>query len=146
MSSRIKSSILVGLQFLLICWMACTTPLQKIALLPLLFLTNAVLLALWAILVMRKSRLRINPIPSPDAILITDGPYRYIRHPMYTAIIVGCTGLLLSHFTWLRLLLTLALIVVLLVKLSWEEKMLKHKFTVYQDYSKQSKKLIPFIY
>jgi protein-S-isoprenylcysteine O-methyltransferase Ste14 len=126
--------------------MAYTTSVQKIALLPLMFLINAALLAGWAILVMRKSRLRINPVPSPEATLITDGPYQYIRHPMYSAIIVGCTGLLLTHFTWLRLLLTLALIVVLLVKLSWEEKMLKQKFTVYQDYSRHSKRLIPFIY
>lgn len=137
---------MVGLQFLLISWMAYTTPVQKIRLLPLLFLAIAVLLAGWAILVMRKSRLRINPVPSPEATLITDGPYRYIRHPMYSAIMVGCTGLLLAHFTGLRLLLTLALIVVLLAKLSWEEKMLKHTFTLYQDYSKQSKRLIPLIY
>lgn len=40
----------------------------------------------------------------------------------------------------------LALIVVLIIKLNWEEKMLLEKFSGYKNYRERTNKLIPFIY
>ena len=45
--------------------------------------------------------------------LVTSGPYRYIRHPVYTAILIGAVG-----FTALYLSLPLGLLTVLLVGLA----------------------------
>ncbi len=95
---------------------------------------------------MQKSKLRILPEPSATATLITNGPYRFIRHPMYTAILLGSTGLLIHQFTLVRLVLIIALAIVLLIKLGWEEKMLSQKFEGYKNYMKQTQKLFPFIF
>ena len=95
---------------------------------------------------MQKSKLSILPEPSANATLITKGPYRFIRHPMYTAILLGSLGLVINQFTWLRLAIVIALAIVLLIKLNWEEKMLSQKFDAYKEYMKHSKRLVPFIF
>lgn len=103
-------------------------------------------LAFWSIYTMQKSKLRIFPEPSIDAILITDGPYRYIRHPMYTSVLLGCLGLVLIHFNAIRSAVFILLLVDLLLKLHWEESLLKRKFDSYRKYCDDTFKLVPFIY
>lgn len=95
---------------------------------------------------MKKSKLRILPEPSADAVLITNGPYRFIRHPMYTAILLGCIGLLIDHFTFLRLIMMISLAIVLITKLLWEEKMLTETFEGYKNYMAHTYRLLPFIF
>ena len=106
----------------------------------------SILLAFWSIYTMQKSKLRIFPEPSIDAILITDGPYRYIRHPMYTSVLLGCLGLVLIQFNLIRLAIFGLLVLNLLFKLHWEETMLKRKFDGYRKYCDDTFKLVPFIY
>jgi len=110
------------------------------------FIILSILLVFWAIATMKKSKLSILPEPALHATLITNGPYRFIRHPMYTAILLGSVGLLIHQFTWLRLAIVIALAIVLVVKLTWEERMLLQKFETYRDYMQRSKRLLPFIF
>jgi protein-S-isoprenylcysteine O-methyltransferase Ste14 len=146
LNDRFKSSILVAFQFVLIGTLFFSS-VKLIFTLPagLLMLVALVLVA-WALISMRDSRLRISPIPAPDAVLVMDGPYKYLRHPMYTAILIAAFGLLMAHFSWFRLMLVIALIAVLLIKVEWEESMLAEKFPHYEDYSKSTRKIIPYLY
>lgn len=146
MNSNFKSNLLVALQFILIGLLLWGTPKYNFSIGAVAFIFMAIFLILWAIIVMRKSKLRISPIPAADALLITEGPYKYIRHPMYTAIFMGVTGLLIIYFTWMRLVMAIALAVVLLIKMSWEEKMLSMKFITYKNYIAHSKKIIPYLF
>lgn len=146
MSDRNKSILLVALQFGCISILLAGSSFHKPAILPAAFFVPAVLLAIWAIVTMQKSKLRIFPGPAEHAVLITNGPYRVIRHPMYTAIILGCIGLLVSHFTIFRMVILLTLIAVLVLKLTWEEDMLLLKFKAYQEYRNRTSKLVPFIF
>jgi protein-S-isoprenylcysteine O-methyltransferase Ste14 len=144
--SRNKSILLVALQFLFIVLLLLGSSFINIPLLAYAFLGISVLLIFWAIIAMQKSKLRILPEPSLHATLITNGPYRFIRHPMYTAILLASTGLLIHQFTWIRLAIAIALATVLLVKLFWEEKMLSQKFEAYKEYIKHTKRILPFIF
>lgn len=146
MPNRTKSLLLVLLQFIFIYLLGTSITFENISLLAFAFIFLSILLLAWSIMTMRKSRLNILPDPHTNAILISNGPYRFIRHPMYTAILLGSSGLLFSQFTWFRLLIVVALAIVLVVKLTWEEKMLSHKFENYKQYRKQTYRLIPFIY
>ena len=143
-SKRPIGWLLVALQFTCILYLLLTTP----AIFSLtafgLFLAAFVLL-LWAVFAMRKSKLRILPQPAAKAVLITSGPYRVIRHPMYTALMIGALALLIMYSTLWRVLTVVILIVTLLVKLTLEEKMLTEKFPQYQAYKKKTYRLIPFI-
>ena len=110
-----------------------------------LLILAAIVLAIWAILSMIKGEFRISPIPAENAVLIIFGPYKWIRHPMYSAIFLGVIGLFTFHFSWIKLGLFLALIIVLSIKLKWEEKLLSKKFDDYQVYKKKTKRIIPFL-
>jgi protein-S-isoprenylcysteine O-methyltransferase Ste14 len=143
---KFKSAILVSLQFASIASLLFTTKHWRFSLSGLFFITTAVLLVLWAGINMQQSKLRISPIPAENAQLVTTGPYKFIRHPMYTSILLGSAGLLFIYFSWFRLFIAAFLLSVLLFKLTWEEKMLSEKFPGYSDYKKHSKRIIPFLF
>jgi protein-S-isoprenylcysteine O-methyltransferase Ste14 len=42
-------------------------------------------LVLWAVFVMGLRRLRVQPVVDQETRLVTTGPYRLVRHPMYAA-------------------------------------------------------------
>jgi protein-S-isoprenylcysteine O-methyltransferase Ste14 len=142
----IKSFVLVGLQFIIIFWLVIGSSISNLSFLSIGFIVVALGLLIWAVFIMQKSKLRIFPEPSTQATLMVVGPYRYIRHPMYTSVLLGICGLLIDDFTLFRLGLSLALTIVLIFKLNWEEKLLSEKFDTYSQYMKLSKRLIPYIY
>ncbi len=146
MPNRIKSIMLVVFQFVFILLLLSGFPLKNMPALSYAFIILSILLVFWAIVTMKKSKLRILPEPSPHATLVTNGPYRFIRHPMYTAILMGSAGLLIHQFSWFRLFILIALAMVLVAKLTWEERMLLQKFEAYRDYMRRSKRLLPFIF
>ena len=146
MHHRLKSIILVALQFISIFLLLQGTPLNILSESSYTMIILSILLVVWAIIAMQKSKLRILPEPSADAILITNGPYRFIRHPMYTAILMGCIGLFITKFTWMRLVILITLAIVLFIKLMLEERMLCQKFEGYKNYMQKTQRLFPYIF
>lgn len=116
----------------------------------LFFLTGplfAAALGAWAVLLMViKSKFSGHPEPKENARLLDTGPYKYIRNPMYSAILLALGALLLDYITWLRLSVYLIETLILLTKIPIEEKLLAQKFKGYSDYKSRTRRLIPFIY
>jgi protein-S-isoprenylcysteine O-methyltransferase Ste14 len=136
--------LLVACQFVLLVLLAATTNWRDIHLTALLLLIASLLLAGWAVKVMRLGHFNIIPTIKSGAILITHGPYRYIRHPMYASLLLGGVGLLLISCTWLRLAAFFGLWLVLYCKLRIEEKLLADHFPDYSLYQKRSRMLFPW--
>ena len=113
---------------------------------PLFYIVFGMILGVWAIIVMRKSKLHITPEVDRHAELVMDGPYRLIRHPMYTSVLLVCLGLLLASTSQNALFVYLLLVFNLVIKLYYEESMLKKKFRQYREYMKKTKRLLPYIY
>ena len=80
--------------------------------------------------------------------VVDTGVYKYIRHPMYTAIWLWCIvqALLLNNYiAGLSGLVCFGLLYFLRVKK--EERMMLQEFgKAYEDYVKRTKRIIPFIY
>jgi len=82
-----------------------------------------------------------------DHKLVTDGLYRYLRHPRYLGIIVFTTGISLVFRSWLALILVAALTLVLIWRICGEEALMRQEFgTDWEAYSRKSWRLIPFVY
>jgi protein-S-isoprenylcysteine O-methyltransferase Ste14 len=77
--------------------------------------------------------------------LITDGPYRFLRHPAYTGMLMIFSGFLLGCGTWLGALSGLVLIgFAVLYRIKIEEKVLAEKFgDAYRAYMKRTWRLFP---
>lgn len=103
-------------------------------------------LALWAIAVMMQSKINIAPAPRKDARLITSGPYRLIRHPMYTSIVLALTPLIITHYDSLRAIILAVLYINLIFKMFFEEGLLKEYFPGYKDYMKSTQRMIPWLF
>jgi protein-S-isoprenylcysteine O-methyltransferase Ste14 len=79
--------------------------------------------------------------------LITDGPYRLIRHPRYLGGMVQGIGLSLLFRSWIGLVLTLAFVIIILFRVRDEEVMMSREFGAEWDsYCKKSRRLIPFVF
>jgi len=74
------------------------------------------------------------------------GPYRFLRHPMYAGVIILAFSLILDLPTFERFVAGVILVVVLLLKISYEEKLLEGHFTDYKVYKQHTSRLIPFVY
>lgn len=105
-----------------------------------------IFLGIYAILAMRIGNFNISSRIKKNGVLVTSGPYSFIRHPMYLAQVVAVFPLVVDYFTWLRAILLALLIFTLLLKIRYEEKLLFERFSGYADYASRTKRLLPFIY
>ncbi len=138
--------LLVLLQFLFIGLIVILSPLMDLRLWVIFFMLTGVALGLYAIYIIRIGNFNISPHVKPAGKMIAHGPYRFVRHPMYTAILITCWPMVLGHFSYLKLGFIVGLTFVLVVKLHVEEQYLKRAFPAYREYTGTSKKLIPFIW
>ncbi|ADJ28762.1 methyltransferase family protein [Nitrosococcus watsonii] len=88
----------------------------------------------------------IHPEIKPNASLIIHGPYKYIRHPMYTSLLIMMLGITIYNSHPLNFLGLAILILVLIAKSRIEENLLREHFPTYTDYMTTTKKFIPFIF
>jgi len=65
---------------------------------------------------------------------------------MYSALLLVTLALVLDTFTWLRLIFWLVLLVDLLIKLHYEERLLIACYPGYTTYQQQAKRLLPLLY
>ena len=82
-----------------------------------------------------------NPLPPA---LKTDGLLKYVRHPLYFALIVVFSGLFLTEISYRNLIGGLAFIAYILIGIHFEERKLVQVFgDAYRTYQKQIPMLIP---
>lgn len=103
-------------------------------------------LGCWAVAVVKLRHLRIVPEPGSSAPLATVGPYRCIRHPMYTAVVFGSLALVLNHPGPARWAVWTLLALVFVLKLNHEERLLLSHFPDYAEYRARTWRLVPWIY
>lgn len=138
--------ILVVCQFSAIAWMVKLAYPFSLSIMAFFVCSIAIMIVAWSLWVMRISKIRILPMPHLEAALITSGPYRLLRHPMYTAVLLFTGGLSIDYLNWEKVIIWLILLIVLIIKLHWEERMLKQQFPEYPSYQQKSFKLVPYLY
>jgi len=147
MSRNPKSLLLVFAQSLLLLYLFLTGPVIPTNLLSSILELSGIGLGLWSIWSMRITAIQITADIAPDSNLVTDGPFEFVRHPIYLAVILVSLGLLLNEVTTLRIISALLLTFDLVIKAMYEEKLLVAYFKKgYEDYQKKTKMFIPFIY
>jgi protein-S-isoprenylcysteine O-methyltransferase Ste14 len=94
----------------------------------------------------RPGNFNIRPELKPGAHLVTDGIYRWVRHPMYLAVLLATAAALAADPRLWRIGAWLALLAVLLAKAGREERELLEHFAQYDPYMRHTRKLVPYLY
>jgi protein-S-isoprenylcysteine O-methyltransferase Ste14 len=86
------------------------------------------------------------PKPAERGALVEEGPYEFMRHPVYSGGLLAAAGISLALSPW-SLVLTAALAVVWALKASVEERFLTARYPGYADYRARVRyRLVPFVY
>jgi protein-S-isoprenylcysteine O-methyltransferase Ste14 len=149
-SDGLLGSALVALQLGLmavVAWLAAPSFVRApLPLAPWALLLGAAALGGWALSANRPGNFNILPTPRPGGQLVQSGPYRWIRHPMYSAVLLvaaACAWVDASAWAWVAM---AALVAVLTVKAGLEERWMAEKHSGYADYCGRSNRFVPGIF
>ena len=100
----------------------------------------------WTLLHNRLGNFNIRPLPKSFGTLVTSGPYRWIRHPMYSAVLLGAAALAVMAEPTPGWAVWACLALVLFVKSTFEERWMREQHPAYSDYAAASKRFVPLIF
>jgi len=105
----------------------------------------AVALMVWARLTFGHRSLQAAANPTTGG-LVTTGPYRFIRHPIYTAAcLFGWSGIL-ANWSLINVLLGALLIVGAVARILCEERLIIETYPEYRAYARATKRMVPYIF
>jgi len=82
-----------------------------------------------------------------DHELITSGPYRFVRHPIYSGLLFAFVGFALARGEWRGVVAVVVAFWALWRKLRIEERWMRERFgSAYEEYAKRIPALVPFVY
>lgn len=102
-------------------------------------------IGLWALAHNRPGNFNIRPTPRAGGRLVQSGPYRWIRHPMYTAVMLcagACAWAAASGWGWAA---AAALVAVLATKAHFEERWMLLRHPGYAAYRQGTRRFLPFL-
>ncbi len=112
--------------------------------LPIVVQTLAVLLMLWARATFKWRSFHAAANPTEGGI-VRSGPYRYIRHPIYAAVLYFAWAGIFSHPGTVNVLLGMLVIAGAVLRMFPEEKLLLDMYPHYAEYARQTKRIIPYL-
>lgn len=138
--------LLVAAQFVLIGWLIWPLTAQAWSPPALALLACAIMLGLWAVAHNRPGNFNIRPEPKSFARLVTSGPYRYMRNPMYSALLLFGAAEVVAYRDLWKIACWIALALVLLAKAMLEERGLRALFPEYAAYARRVRRFIPGVF
>jgi protein-S-isoprenylcysteine O-methyltransferase Ste14 len=105
----------------------------------------AVLLMIWARVTLgwRSFHATANPTQGD---LVTRGPYRLIRHPIYTAVVLFVFAGAAAHLSLIVAGLALAALAGSLMRMFMEERFLRSRYPEYDAYAARTRRMVPFVF
>jgi protein-S-isoprenylcysteine O-methyltransferase Ste14 len=87
---------------------------------------------------------RVAADPAADGI-IRSGPYRWIRHPMYSAALLFIWSGVMTNATIWTLLVRIAVTAMAAVRIIQEERLLRARYPGYASYADTTKAILPHV-
>lgn len=103
---------------------------------------SGVVLAVTAAAFLGRS-LTATPVPTSSATLRTSGPYRFVRHPIYTGVVLIVIAMAARSGNVFGLALGAATICFFHWKAAWEERRLRERFAGYAQYASTTPRFLP---
>ena len=120
---------------------------QMFALAGVFLFVAGLLLRWWAIITLGRF-FTVDVTIEKDHELVERGPFRVVRHPSYTGVLLAFVGFALSLRNWAAMLIMLLPIFAAFIRrMNVEEDALSRALgSRYTDYMRRTKRLVPFVY
>lgn len=148
MSPRVRGWWLVGLQFGLLGLLLLPLG-ERLLLLPhglasaMHWLSWTALLALVVAGLTLGRGLTAHPSPVPGGELVTGGLYRWLRHPIYTFLLIAAGAIAVADASLAHLAAFAGLVVLLNYKARFEEGLLRDAYPGYAEYAAKTGRFLP---
>lgn len=147
MKLKLKDYFFVGIQFLLFAIYLFNFELFKFKLsvsLSILFLIITIIGFLIIVIAILQLNKNLSPFPTPksNSELIQTGLYKYMRHPIYTGILIMFFSYALYVNSSFKLIIAFILFILFYFKSSYEEERLQKIFPKYQLYKKSTRRFL----
>jgi protein-S-isoprenylcysteine O-methyltransferase Ste14 len=106
---------------------------------------TAVGLMIWARVTFGRRSFHAAANPTAGG-LVTTGPYRIIRHPIYTAACLFGWGPIVVHLSLITVALGILLLLGALLRMMCEEQLVKQQYPEYVEYAKVTKRMVPYVF
>jgi protein-S-isoprenylcysteine O-methyltransferase Ste14 len=120
-----------------------TIPFADVLEIPAAILTGGGIAVIILAIINLNFNLSIFPTPRKEGKLIQQGIYKYIRHPIYTGVIMLALGWSFIQASGYQFLLTLILTSLFYLKSRYEEEKLLARFPDYAEYKNQTGMFLP---
>lgn len=104
----------------------------------------AVLLMVWARVTFGIRSFHPSANPTAGG-LITSGPYAYIRHPIYSAILYFIWAAALDHLSGLTVAAAVLVTAGAAIRMGFEESYLLRTYPDYQSYMRRTRRVVPYV-
>jgi protein-S-isoprenylcysteine O-methyltransferase Ste14 len=105
----------------------------------------AVVLFLWARVTFGRRSYHVVANPTAGG-LVTGGPYRYIRHPIYAAFCLFTSAGVAAHWSWSAGLFGGLVLGSAVLRIFCEESLVEARYPEYAQYSVRTWRMIPYVY
>ena len=78
--------------------------------------------------------------------IVTSGPYRYIRHPIYAAVLYFTCASALAHSSPTSIAWVAVITAGAFTRMLLEERMLVERYPEYREYKARVKRIVPYVF
>lgn len=146
-----KDQILVSIQFLL--FLVFTVNIDwSLGLYSPRLKNCGLIVSIFGLIIILLSVLQLNknlsPFPTPknNAVLVQNGLFKLVRHPIYSGIILVVIGYSVYKDSLYKGIISMLLLILFHFKTKYEEQKLSEKFPNYQSYKKKTGKFFPRLF
>ena len=105
----------------------------------------ALLLFFWARVTFGRRSYHVVADPTEGG-LVTGGPYRYIRHPIYAAFCLFTSAGVAAHWSWSSGLCGGLILGSAVLRIHCEEPLVAARYPEYAQYKARTWRMIPYVY
>jgi|SRR3954451_5620270 protein-S-isoprenylcysteine O-methyltransferase Ste14 len=105
----------------------------------------AALLMVWARVTFGRRSFHAAANPT-EGELVTRGPYRFVRHPIYAAILLFVFATFADHLSAVTTTAFSIALAGVVLRILAEERLLRARYPEYANYAARTKRLLPFVY
>jgi protein-S-isoprenylcysteine O-methyltransferase Ste14 len=105
----------------------------------------ALALMIWARTTFGRRSAHVAANPTEGG-LVTTGPCRFIRHPIYTAVCLFITAGAAAHLSWSTVFLCVLVWGSSIARMLCEERLVMERYPEYRQYAATTPRMIPFLF